>query len=114
MRDGSFLFGRELTAFPWDAPRDLVAARVAEAGERLATRVRGLHPRLAELEIRRVWAGPTARTEIGIPAIVEDQTIPHVHWTGGYGGHGLAQAFTLGRLAAAEILTDLGTSIRMV
>lgn len=113
LRDGSFLFGRELAAFPWGSPHELIAARVAEAGQRLANRMRGLHPRLAELDIRRVWAGPTARTVLGVPAIVEDATIPHVHWIGGYGGHGLAQAFTLGRLAALEVLADLGASIRM-
>jgi glycine/D-amino acid oxidase-like deaminating enzyme len=112
LRDGSFLFGRELTAFPWGSPRDVVAERIAEAGERLATRVRGLHPRLAELDVQRVWAGPTARTVQGVPAIVEDQIVPHVFWTGGYGGHGLAQAFTLGRLAAAEVMTDPGLSIK--
>lgn len=112
LRDGSFLFGRELTTFPMGTPPELTAVRVAEAGERLATRVRGLHPRLAELDVQRVWAGPTARTSEGVPAIVEDRNIPHVHWTGGYGGHGLAQAFTLGRLAAAEVIADLGLSIK--
>jgi len=112
MRDGSLLFGRELAAFPWGMPVEVIAARVAEAGERLAMRVRGLHPRLAELDVRRVWAGPTARTVQGLPTIVADENIPHVSWTGGYGGHGLAQAFTLGRIAAAGILADLGLSIR--
>lgn len=112
LRDGSLLFGRELTAFPWGTPPGVIAARVAEAGERLATRVRGLHPRLAELDVQRVWAGPTARTVRGIPAIVDDVDVPHVHWTGGYGGHGLAQAFTLGRLAAARVMADLHLSIK--
>lgn len=112
MRDGSLIFGRELTKFPWDAPPEMIAMRVAEAGERLVTRVRGLHPRLAELDVQRVWAGPTARTVRGVPAIIEDESIPHVYWTGGYGGHGLAQAFTLGRLAAAGVLADLGLRIK--
>jgi glycine/D-amino acid oxidase-like deaminating enzyme len=111
MRDGSLLFGRELTAFPWGTPREVIAARIAEAGERLAMRVRGLHPRLAELDVQRVWAGPTARTAQGVPVIVEDEKIPHVHWIGGYGGHGLAQAFTLGQLAAASVLADLGLEV---
>jgi len=112
MRDGSLLFGRERAAFPWGSPREVIAARVAEAGERLAMRVRGLHPRLAELDVQRVWAGPTARTVQGLPVIVEDENIPHVHWIGGYGGHGLAQAFRLGELAAASVLADLGLSIK--
>ena len=112
MRDGSLLFGRELTAFPWNAPPALIAERVAEAGARLAKRVRGLHPRLAEIDVQRVWAGPTARTALGVPSIVDDENIPHVFWAGGYGGHGLAQAFTLGRLAAAEVLADLGLTIK--
>jgi glycine/D-amino acid oxidase-like deaminating enzyme len=112
MRDGSFLFGRELAAFPWATPHDVIAARLAEAGERLAARVRGLHPKLSELEVQRIWAGPTARTGHGLPTIIEDSAIRHVYWTGGYGGHGLAQAFTLGRHAASAVLADLGVSIK--
>ena len=112
LRDGSFLFGRELVAFPWNARREAIAASVAEAGERLAARMRGLHPRLAALEVRRVWAGPTARTARGVPAIVRDATMPHVRWAGGYGGHGLAQAFALGRQAAVEVLAELSIPIR--
>jgi glycine/D-amino acid oxidase-like deaminating enzyme len=105
--DASFMFGRELVPFPWDGSPDETRALIATAGERLAARVRGLHPRLADIGVRRVWAGPTARTAAGIPLMVEDPEIPHTLWIGGYGGHGLAQAFTLAQRAAQRVLARL-------
>jgi gamma-glutamylputrescine oxidase len=104
LADGSLMFGRELVAFPWEQSADETRALIAAAGARLAARVRGLHPRLAGSGVRRVWAGPTARTAEGIPLLVEDPELPHVLWIGGYGGHGLAQAFTLAQLAAQRVL----------
>jgi glycine/D-amino acid oxidase-like deaminating enzyme len=105
LADASFMFGRELVPFPWEQSADETRALVAAAGARLAARVRGLHPCLAEIGIQRVWAGPTARTAAGIPLLLEDPDRPHVLWIGGYGGHGLAQAFTLAQRAAQRILT---------
>ena len=37
---------------------------------------------------------------VGAPTLVEDPSLGEVVWAGGYGGHGLAQAFVLGRAAA--------------
>jgi len=98
--DGSLLFGRELIAWPLPAGTGTLRAQFVAAGDRLIARVRGLHPRLREIGIERVWAGPTARTSVGAPALVEDPVLGEVVWAGGYGGHGLAQAFVLGRAAA--------------
>ena len=100
MRDGSLLFGRELTAFPWGSPREVIAARVAEAGERLAMRVRGLHPRLAELDVQRVWAGPTARTAQGVPVIVEDELSASIDWR--IRGHGLEPSHSVNSRPASR------------
>jgi glycine/D-amino acid oxidase-like deaminating enzyme len=105
LSDGSFMFGRELVPFPWDGAAGDAAALIAAAGGRLAARVHGLHPRLAGLAVRQVWAGPTARTAAGIPLIVEDPELPNTLWLGGYGGHGLAQAFTIAQQAAERVLT---------
>jgi len=105
LADASFMFGRELVPFPWNGSADETRALVTAAGARLAARVHGLHPRLADIGVQRVWAGPTARTTAGIPLVVEDRDLPRVLWIGGYGGHGLAQAFTLAQRAAQRILT---------
>lgn len=100
MPDRSFLFGRELLPFPWSPSARELGELVALAGDRLIGRVRQLHPRLREVTVRRVWAGPIARTDPGVPTLIRDAEIPGVWWAGGFGGHGLAQAFRLGVMAA--------------
>ncbi len=111
--DGSLLFGRELIA--WPSPATAPGAlrdQFTAAGDRLIARVRGLHPRLKQITIERVWAGPTARTADGAPALIEDPVLGGVLWAGGYGGHGLAQAFTLGRAAADRVARHVNGPIR--
>jgi glycine/D-amino acid oxidase-like deaminating enzyme len=105
--DGTFVFGRELVPFPFESIPGALSAQLASAGDRLITRVRGLHPRLKDLPMRRFWAGPTARTAAGVPALVEDRDLPGVLWVGGCGGHGLAQSFRLGRMAGRWIERSL-------
>jgi glycine/D-amino acid oxidase-like deaminating enzyme len=73
------------------------------ASATLIARIRGLHPALARIEPRRFWAGPIARDESGVPSVVADPDLAGVWWAGGYGGHGLAQAFRLGEIAARTI-----------
>src|SRR4029077_9575754 len=97
--DGTFLFGRELLPFPRESIPGALSGELASAGDRLIARVRGLHPGLKDLTMRRLWAGPTARTAAGVPALVEDRDLPGVLWVGGGGGDGLGQAFRLGSLA---------------
>jgi len=41
--------------------------------------------------------------ESGVPSVVADPDLAGVWWAGGYGGHGLAQAFRLGEIAARTI-----------
>jgi glycine/D-amino acid oxidase-like deaminating enzyme len=108
--DGSYIFGRELVTFPWHTPVDEVRRLVTTAGERLAVRVHELHPRLSDAKVQRIWAGPTARSVDGVPRVVADPEVPAIVWAGGYGGHGLAQAFTVGRRAAMYVLQRLDSS----
>lgn len=109
MDDGAMVAGRELVPMA-NHDRASLAAAIAAAGARLTTRVRGLHPALAPLAIRRIWAGPIARDATGVPSIRRDPTLPDVWWAGGYGGHGLAQAFRLGRTAAFTLNSKLRSS----
>jgi gamma-glutamylputrescine oxidase len=96
--DGALLAGRELVPIDAD-PLELAFER---ASATLLARIRALHPALASIEARRFWAGPIARDERGVPSVVADPDLDGVWWAGGYGGHGLAQAFTLGKVAAQQ------------
>jgi glycine/D-amino acid oxidase-like deaminating enzyme len=105
--DSTFVFGRELMPFPRETIPGALSTQLSSAGDRLIARVRGLHPRLKDLAMRRFWAGPTARTAAGVPALVKDRDLPGVLWVGGCGGHGLAQSFRLGRMAGRRIERSL-------
>ncbi len=98
---GTLIFGRELIEPELD--RDRLARQAADAGARLARRVRALHPSLARVEIARVWGGLIGRNSSGVPSFERDPSIAALWWAGGYGGHGLAQAFRLGTRAAREL-----------
>lgn len=102
--DGGMIVGRELLELDALSGQtdDAIRRAIAEAGRRLLHRARGLHPALASLEAARVWAGPIARDPGGVPSLSPD-AVPGVWWAGGYGGHGLAQAFRLGATAAARL-----------
>ena len=103
LEDGALLAGRELV--PLDDSTSFEPA-FEQASARLIARIRGLHPALARIEPRRFWAGPIARDGSGVPSVRPDPDLPGAWWAGGYGGHGLAQAFRLGALAATAIRSD--------
>lgn len=105
--DGAMIAGREL--IPMDESTSMEDAFSA-ASARLMGRIRGLHPALATIDVRRVWSGPIARDASGIPSVQRDPQVPDVWWAGGYGGHGLAQAFRIGRMAAVEISGRFATA----
>jgi glycine/D-amino acid oxidase-like deaminating enzyme len=107
MPDRSLLVGRETKPFPRQPLVQALQDALADAGGRLSTRVRGLHPALSTVAIQRIWTGPLARTAVGHPTIAVDPHVPTLLWAGGYGGQGIAQGFTLGRRAAASILESL-------
>jgi glycine/D-amino acid oxidase-like deaminating enzyme len=102
MPDRSLLVGRETIQFPRDDD-DRLNARFVAASERLASRVRGLHRELRDLAVCRAWGGPIARSGEGIPGVLADPDHAGVLWAGGYGGHGVAQAFRVGRLVADRL-----------
>jgi glycine/D-amino acid oxidase-like deaminating enzyme len=104
MPDTSLLVGRETLPFPQPSASHAVRDGLHAAGARLTRRVRGLHPALTDIVIRRIWTGPLARTAAGHPTIAPDPFVPRLLWAGGYGGQGIAQAFTLGRRAASRIV----------
>ena len=104
MPDRSLLVGRETWPFPQSANDVELGIGLTLAGQRLSARVRGLHPLLSEIMIRRIWTGPLARTAAGHPTIAVDPFVPQLLWAGGYGGQGIAQAFTLGRHVAERVL----------
>jgi glycine/D-amino acid oxidase-like deaminating enzyme len=101
MPDRSVLIGRETTPVLEQGGYD-----IASAGARLTARVRQLHDVFAGIDIQRIWGGAIARSTAGVPAVLPDPRHPRVLWAGGYGGHGLAQAFTLGRLIADRVHDD--------
>jgi glycine/D-amino acid oxidase-like deaminating enzyme len=102
MADRSILIGRETLAFP-RSDTTMMPDDFASASARLAARVHRLHPALIHVEVRQTWGGPIARSPGGVPSIVVDPNHSRVLWVGGYGGHGMAQAFKLGRLAADRL-----------
>jgi glycine/D-amino acid oxidase-like deaminating enzyme len=104
MPDRSLLVGRETLPFPAQADLRRLHDGLTEATARLTNRVRGLHPVLADVAIQTSWTGPLARTMVGHPTIESDPIAPTLLWAGGYGGQGIAQAFRLGQMAAAQIL----------
>jgi glycine/D-amino acid oxidase-like deaminating enzyme len=104
LEGGSMMVGRELVPIG-DGAIPRVKRAIEAAGEKLAWRVRHLDSSLASLGVKRIWAGPIARDAGGVPGLREDRGVRGAFWAGGYGGHGLAQAFRLGSLAAQRLLT---------
>ncbi len=104
MPDRSLLIGRETSPFPSQPNQRELQDTLIQAGARLTSRVRGLHPSLSHIAVNKIWTGPLARTAAGHPTIAADPFVPTLVWAGGYGGQGIAQAFTLGRKAADRIV----------
>jgi len=102
LENKALLIGRELVPIGDGAIPRLKRA-IEGAGERLTWRLRHLHPALSGVTVRRVWSGPIARDAGGVPALREDRGVRGAFWAGGYGGHGLAQGFRLGTLAAQRL-----------
>ncbi len=80
---------------------DSTAARRLFSG--LERRIRRLHPALSAIRFTHRWAGPISITRDHRPILREHSRSPRVLVTGGYSGHGLAQAIRMGRLAAERI-----------
>jgi len=99
-RDGRLVIGAGLAFDEADRVEDVAITRpdVRTALARVAARLRGLHPALAEVAIPHAWGGPIAFRAGGVPVLAE--TAPGVLATGACAGHGVALAAAIGMLAA--------------
>ena len=92
-----------------NAARDLhrYDVRGGEAAERLRwleSRVRDLHPALADVRITHRWGGPILLTEKMRPIFRRHPRSKHVLVLAGYNGHGVALSVYLGKWAAEALL----------
>ena len=106
LADGRLVVGSGLV-FPEDG--DVRGVSVEDpparaALERLATRLRGLHPALAGVGIGARWGGPVAFRGSRAPIFAWHPDRPGVLVTGAYAGHGVALSVRLGELAAESIV----------
>jgi gamma-glutamylputrescine oxidase len=105
MTDSRVIFGAGLV---FGAPSDLEHADVREGEshsvlERMQLRVRGLHPKLAEVQFSAAWGGPIAFTEDTVPLLGAHPRNPRVMVSGAYAGHGVALSVRAGELLALAI-----------
>lgn len=106
--DGRVIFGAGLV---FGAPPDLEGTDVAEGEshavlERLQHRVRGLHPKLAEVQFSAAWGGPIAFGDDAVPILGTHLRHPQVLVSGGYAGHGVALSVRAGELMALAIIDN--------
>src|SRR5579872_1481667 len=103
--DGHVIFGAGLV---FGEPNDLESTDVREGEshsvlDRLQRRVRGLHPKLAEVRFSAAWGGPIAFSDNAVPIIGVHPRHPRVLVSGGYAGHGIALSVRAGELLALAI-----------
>ena len=71
---------------------------------RLERRVRGLHPRLANISFSHRWGGPICIADGWKPIFEQHHESPNAIVLGAFSGHGVAQSVYLGRWAAEALL----------
>ena len=103
--DGRAIFGSGLV---FGEPFDLENMDVREGEpvavlERLKRRVRGLHPKLAEVRFSAAWGGPIAFAEDAVPLLGAHPRQPRLLISGGYAGQGVALSVRAGELIALAI-----------
>jgi len=64
-----------------------------------------LFPQLGPLRVTHRWAGPMAFTRDRLPLVGPLPDLPACWIAAGFSGHGMAMAFTLGRLVGSVLLT---------
>jgi gamma-glutamylputrescine oxidase len=77
---------------------------VREALCRLETRVRGLHPTLARIEVTARWGGPIAFRRGGVPIVSRLPGLSPAIVCAAYAGHGIALGVRIGQLLAEAIV----------
>jgi glycine/D-amino acid oxidase-like deaminating enzyme len=70
----------------------------------LESRIRQLHPALANVSFSNHWGGPIYATEEMVPVFRHHPTSENIIVLGGYSGHGVALSVYLGRWAADAML----------
>jgi gamma-glutamylputrescine oxidase len=103
--DGRVIFGAGLV---FGEPDNLESVDVREGEshavlERMQQRVRGLHPRLAQVPFSAAWGGPIAFGAGAIPLLGAHPLHHRVMVSGGYAGHGVALSVRAGELLALAI-----------
>lgn len=104
--DRRLIFGAGLV-FPSDGDVRSVAIGQPEAAASMAhleSRVRDLHPALAEVEVTHRWGGPIAFLAGRAPVLSRLPDAPGVIVTGGCAGHGVALSVRIGQLIAAAVV----------
>jgi glycine/D-amino acid oxidase-like deaminating enzyme len=71
---------------------------------RLETRVRGLHPTLARIEVTARWGGPIAFRRGGVPIVSRLPGLSPAIVCAAYAGHGIALGVRIGQLVAEAIV----------
>lgn len=107
LRDGRAIFGAGLAR---SRGLDPLAAHVDRSDvralfQRLAGRVRGLHPALARARITHRWGGPVCWRAGRVPLLRAHPHVPRLYELGCFAGHGVALSVRIGRLLADAIAT---------
>jgi gamma-glutamylputrescine oxidase len=105
-RNGEIVFGAGLK---YGTPRELEEASIGSDDsrsilQRLAARVRLLHPALANVRIASGWAGPIAFTDSALPIVGAYPAHPAILVAAAYAGHGVAFGVHAGALLADAVL----------
>ncbi|MCW5893251.1 MAG: FAD-binding oxidoreductase [bacterium] len=105
-RDGSLILGAGLVPLSPHDP-DRVGMRdpeVAAAFTHLETRVRRLHPALAEVTVTHRWGGPIAFRASRRPLLGRHPDLANVIVTGACAGHGIALGVRVGEMVAEAVV----------
>ena len=96
---GGFLLSGcdETTLPPGDPPVD------PEAEDQLAAKLLSHAPALADLPVRKRWAGLRTFAKDGLPILRWDPVLPGLFWLAALGGHGVTLSYAAAQEAAAAI-----------
>lgn len=83
---------------------DINQGEAAEICSRLEKRIRGLHPKLHDVQFTHRWGGPICITQGWRPIFEPHSENSNVLVLGGFSGHGVAQSVYLGAWAAEALL----------
>jgi glycine/D-amino acid oxidase-like deaminating enzyme len=83
---------------------DISTGNAGEMFERLKKRIRGLHPRLSQINFTHQWGGPICIASEWKPVFEHHPESQNAIVLGAYSGHGVAQSVYLGSWAAEVLL----------